>query len=833
MAYQDQLILKARGLYTYADTIGNVPEGSLSQAVNVVLDKIDIITPRRGFDTLPGTITGNVKSLHQYTTSDFTNYLLAHHNTNVLSHYDDTSDTWTAYSGTYLPPTSANVVRTVEANKNLYFTTSKGVQKLDSISAAPIDAGAPEALNMVVTSTGVNGPVESMNSVGYRALFGYKDANDNLILGAPTSKLQYDNGSGSSSFATLRIYIPTPPVAVGWFVQLYRTKNMPFSGPDPEDAGDEMQLVKEYSLSNTDITNKYTDLTDKLADELRDTALYTNATQEGDLNANYQPPQCTDATVFQNHMFFANTERKYETTFTILATDVTGGLNLDDTITLAGVTYTAKATESVASNQFALGTSGIVSQDNESTARSLVNVINNSSSNTTVWASYASTDNSIPGMVRVYERDYGDATAFTVISSAGGAFTPDLTSVKTSENEKRANRVYFSKEQQPESVPLLNYFDVGSANSPILRILPLQSILLIFKTDGIYRLTGTTQSVFQVTLMDNTTSLIASESLVAFNNTAIGFFDQGVAQVSSSSVQVVSRPIEGDLLRIRGETAATLSSLACGISYESDRKYLLCLPTDSADTINTIVYVYNTSTTSWTTYDLSKFTGIIRNKDDKLYLGAVASVSQERKDYNEFDFVDESIPTTVSVVDGTNTKLTVNNISDMVVGYIYRESDSKFSSISAIDIVNAQITVVDPLAWTVGTFEVLPYIPTTIEWNPVTAGTPQILKQFAECVLLVEKPVSDATLSFKTLMSADYEDVMLQDETIGLWGLFPWGEVPWGGEAIRSRYRTYVPRNKQKDTLIVTKLTQNTAFTPFEIAGLGFSYRTISNRASR
>lgn len=834
MAYREELTLKARGLHTYADTLGTVPEGSLQEAVNVVLDKNDIISPRRGFETLPGTIAGEIGSLHSYTDSTDSNTLIAHRNGTTLSRYDDGAETWTDYSGTYEVPASSEVVRSVESNKNFYFATSKGVQKLDAPTATPVDAGAPEALDLVVQSSANLGgdSIASQTTVGYRAVWGFKDLNDNLILGAPSSRLIFENTGGTGLTPTLRVSIPVGAVDENWFVQLYRTTGLANGGSTGVDPGDIMQLALERNPDGTDISNGYIDLQDNTTDDLLGAELYTNATQEGILAANYQPPQCVDMALFQNHMFYANTESRYEFNFTFLDTLANG-----DTITIDGVVYTGAGAENPGSDEFqATGHSGTPAQQIEATARSLVRVINDTaSSNTDLWAVYNSQENELPGKVRIFERDYGDAGQFGVSSSVGADFSPNLDPSKsqTATNNKNPNRLYYSKFQEPEAVPLLNFFDVGPANDRILRILPLRSTLLIFTTRAIYRMSGTTATTFQVTLLDNTAQLLAPESLVPLNNTACGLFDQGVARVSSSSVQIISRPIEGELLNIRGAAGDKLSDLSFGISYESDRKYLIGLPLSNTSTINNIFYVYNTVTNSWTTYDLEKSAGIVRPSDDKLYVADEGRISRERKNFNATDYSEEAIDVTALAVSGDNLTLTLNDVSQAKVGNIYFEDDAKYSVIKAVNTGLSQITVDDPLEWDLGPGEIRPFITTTILWNPIDVKSPNLLKQFAECTLLVETPLQDAELSFSTPTSGGFEGIQIEDTSEGPWGLFPWGDVAWGGEPVKTRYRTYVPRSKQKDTFINVKLEQNTVFNAFQISGLSLYFRPISNRTGR
>lgn len=902
MALREDLVLKANGLYTYSDQLSEVPEGSLRRAVNVVIDKDGLVSPRRGFQNLAGTVGGAVDELFTYTYRG-TNYLLSHYDNDTLAAYDDDTDTWTPYATGISQPTNAENIRSARSNKNIYFTSNQGVQKLDDIAGDLQDAGAPEGLDFQATLEDLLGTANWLPTgefVAYRHVWGYIDNNDNLVLGAPSSPLVIENTDGATRGVTLEVTIPTTSVDSSWFLQIYRT-NTNVAAP-----GDNMQLTLEQTLNSVtttltagiddlvttitvddvselptagyiqinneviqytgisgndltgatrgvdgttaashllgdtvtkdDIRNGTFIATDYTFDAFLGADLYTNATQEGVLQSNFQPPQCVDLALFQNYLFYAGTQTTYSFSATLLGAKLTSPetplqLTLDDTVTINGVTYTAKATEDIASDHFEVFDTASTATNIESTARSLVRVINRSTNNTDIWAVYDSGDAELPGKIRLFERDFGDATAFTFTSSRGAAWTPNTTTAQTATNDDKPNRLFFSKFQQPESVPLLNFFDVGAANDRILRIVPLRTILLIFTTAGIYKLSGTTQSSFSVTLLDDTAKLIAPRSLVTLNNTAVGLFDQGVAQVSYSSVQVLSRPIEGELNEIRGDTVDTLEPHCFGISYESDRKYILGIPTSNTSTRADIFYVYNTVTRSWTNYDLQESAGIVRDEDDKLYLAVSDNVIVERKSFDETDYVEPEFSVTVNAVSGTT--LTLASVAGILAGYQYFESVSKFSTIQSVDAATSTIVVLDDLNWTTGTYEVRPFITTDIEWNPALAGSPNILKQFSEVTLLVNRPIQEATISFKTLASSDFEDVDVVDNSLGLWGLFEWGNVPWGGSTTVFRYRTYVPRNKQRDSALILRLRQNTVYNDFEIAGWSLVFRNISNRVTR
>jgi hypothetical protein len=73
-----------------------------------------------------------------------------------------------------------------------------------------------------------------------------------------------------------------------------------------------------------------------------------------------------------------------------------------------------------------------------------------------------------------------------------------LTDTITSDNESREARLYRSKFEEPDHVPILNYDDVGSADKAGYRIIALKDSLIILKEDGIWRLSGASESSFYI-----------------------------------------------------------------------------------------------------------------------------------------------------------------------------------------------------------------------------------------------------------------------------------------------------------------------------------------------
>ena len=145
---QETLSLKPKGLYTYPNPLSEVPQGALSQALNVILSRPSVLEQRRGIGAFGTVLTGNTTQLYNYQ-----NRIIINNGTSLLRDSDG-AGTWVAYSGSYSPPTNALVIRSFQANKNIYFLTNAGQKKLDALTNAITFSGAPAGLDGAGTTTG-------------------------------------------------------------------------------------------------------------------------------------------------------------------------------------------------------------------------------------------------------------------------------------------------------------------------------------------------------------------------------------------------------------------------------------------------------------------------------------------------------------------------------------------------------------------------------------------------------------------------------------------------------------------------------------------------------
>lgn len=469
------------------------------------------------------------------------------------------------------------------------------------------------AATWLATGAGPNG-----NTTAYRMLWGIKDANKNLIRGAPSQISQISNTTAAVAAPTVNFSIPAG-ITTAHFYQIYRSAAVG-AGITPNDEG---QLVYEGNPTAGDILYGQISVLDIVPDALRGATIYTAQSQEGLANENEPPPLANDLAVFRSCLFYGNTSTLQGYNLTLLGCGSPAGVQSGDTITIGGIAYTADTTESSATGHFLVtsaftssqtgtthsnttidslsstagfaagmlvtgtniptntyitvvnsGTAITISQaatgsssptitvtgDSAAqairdTALSLVRVINRYASST-VYAYYMSGPNDLPGMMLFQARTVG-AAAFPVISSRSTCWNPALQTSGTAQvstNDANKNAVFYSKSGQPEAVPLANKLTAGSADKNVLRIIALRDSLFILKEDGVFRVYGTDASNFQVSPLDSTAFLIAPESAVAMNNQIFALTTQGMVSISETGVQIMSRPIELDLTSLTSLT---------------------------------------------------------------------------------------------------------------------------------------------------------------------------------------------------------------------------------------------------------------------------------------
>jgi hypothetical protein len=255
---------------------------------------------------------------------------------------------------------------------------------------------------------------------------------------------------------------------------------------------------------------------------------------------------------------------------------------------------------------------------------------------------------STPSIDGLYTITYISSTTFSIpvnvsVAGVGGSLIKASIGV-FSDNEKKPNRIYYSKVQQPEAVPLVNFFDVGSQDREILRIFPLRDSLFVFKEDGLFRVSGET-APFVTALFDSSCILLAPDSISVANNKVYGWTTQGISEISEEGVNVITRNIKNIVLKLASDNYTNFKTATWGLGYESDNSYIVYTVSETDDESAQVGYRYDQITETWTSIDKDYTCGVIHHQDDKMYVGAgdTNHIEKERKQFNRYDYADREL----------------------------------------------------------------------------------------------------------------------------------------------------------------------------------------------
>lgn len=823
-----------------------------------------------------------------------------------------------------------NRIRGVESfNSNYYFTSDNGIMKLDDVESFLRPAGGIKALDVQATTSVSPGSFLTDNSsIAYKVVWGYTDANNNLILGTPSQRVIVTTSPGSDEYTVTLTFTVPENVTTSYFYQIYRTKSVT---PNTVDPGSDFFLAYESNPTTAELINGEILVTDETPDGFLGAELYTNPRQEGSAQANDAPPFAKDIAIYKNIAFYANTKTRHNKSLSLLGTSgmltthqiaplgipvgsglqtitvdsVTGFSNGDSvriansdstpsidgiytisaisgntfkitypvTVTTAGssgdVSKSNGVTLTIAGTVYNLGIQELISgagspsievfsgaspsQNVDDTARSLEKVINKYASNTSIYAYYVSNPEDPPGRMYFQAREL-DSSAFTIQCSNStigvNNFNPSIASAITSDNETLQNRIYYSKQQQFEAVPLLNYYDVGSGNKRILRVLALRDSLIILKEDGIFRTVGETTSSLSTTLIDGSSTIIGSDTAAIGNNQIHVLSDEGIIAISDSGAEIISRNIENEILPLIKNP--NMESAAFGLFYHTDRKYILCLPTSASDTYAQKAWVFNSITRAWVSWDISKTCGAIGSFLDKLYWGASDTnrLEVERKSFDRSDFADRDFDRSVTSYDSATKTIVLDSITDLEIGDVLVQTQTHVHPVPAYtpntyDVeVEGSIVSIDEFQGTavvntVYDFQVGALIHyksynCAVQWVPVDGGDSSALKQFREATLRFKKSrITTPVLGFFSDLQKGKEEIELIGPGLGNWGMFPWGKVPWGGELSQRGFRTYIPRGKQRCSILNCTFSHKVAREDWQVEGLGLVFEVYSSRINK
>jgi hypothetical protein len=363
--------------------------------------------------------------------------------------------------------------------------------------------------------------------------------------------------------------------------------------------------------------------------------------------------------------------------------------------------------------------------------------------------------------------------------------------VVPADNNRSPAGFCYSKIDEPESVPPENYKSVGPANHQVTRALLSREKLFSFTENGkIYTITN--GPPFRVDELDGTAVLDAPDTAKNHNNQIFAYTSQGIVSVTDSGVRILSKDIETELLELFGSSAAAVKRYAFALSYESERQYIIGLPTGPNDTACNQLYAYNSILGTWDRWPISRTWGAVHPATRLLYMGEATAnkVRVERKSYDRTDYADELLSVTISSFSGRDVVLT--SVSGLTIGDMLFQSEAVKAIIESINTDTKTVTLFSTENWVAGTANVLVAIDCYGKWVPFSGGSPKILKQFRDATIHFAKLLCNGIkLVFDNERNYVESEATAQNQGFGA----SFGEVPFGQQVGPKNVWASVPQN--------------------------------------
>lgn len=570
-------------------------------------------------------------------------------------------------------------------------------------------------------------------------------------------------------------------------------------------SNDEMFLTREFLPPSYGLgpqgfqdTNTTYTVNDVSIDSLLNVPLYTNP-QTGDglgiLSANRRPPVSSCVAYFKGRMYYGRCTYQQQLQIQVIGTG-TGGISPGDTATLDGLTFTAGGAGLEATGIFNCPTTaGQIAQNIETTAKSLIECIRyaygnsagpgySRSINRQLYAYYASSDVSDFGRI-IIERPLPFASgddagiSFTVTTVSPGIRFPAGST--TSSDDYSQGGVSWSKPNQPEAVPDINFQIVGDEAKAVLGFSVHRDCMIAYKEDGAYIVRDDgSQAGPSFDLLDTGVICVAPASIAVVSNLAYLLATRGVLQVSEQGTELMSVPIATELLKLFEQSSNNLAA-AYGFGSEATRQYVLGVPAGPNEAAASLQYVLrvpedDSPQPKWTRWTLpgtnsgcalpvtgqfvfafnapslavTNNTGLLVERFGNVcsldYQDAFKATTQPAPASGTTDFV--VLTSDLRALIGTGDLLFYNPGGGGAKGYTPRVLAVAFDSSAN----HTTLTLDTAVLWSGGTFLVQPAIRAHWRFSPITGGEPTMEKQW------------DSLQAYFTYCDADWIDVLLDSE---------------------------------------------------------------------
>jgi hypothetical protein len=222
------------------------------------------------------------------------------------------------------------------------------------------------------------------------------------------------------------------------------------------------------------------------------------------------------------------------------------------------------------------------------------------------------------------------------------------------EQEAANNAWAASASREYDGWPPSFHYTVGGPTNTLHRITQRGEVGLFWSSEGLWRLTGTGPSDWQLRPFPDggeNVRLFAPRTIADFPDASLGLAEDGLVRVTESSFSTgISRQVEEVLRKFysstQGEAAnealrEATKQYAFAVADLSDNAYWLFLPDETSSTPGkpTQAYIY-TVNKGWTRSERAALTALYNRRDQRLYFAPVGgtTIERERKSHTPADY---------------------------------------------------------------------------------------------------------------------------------------------------------------------------------------------------
>jgi hypothetical protein len=414
-----------------------------------------------------------------------------------------------------------------------------------------------------------------------------------------------------------------------------------------------------------------------------------------------------------------------------------------------------------------------------------------------------------------------DVTSITVKISNSGA-TPDRidrTTGKTATASGSVATLMWSKPGEPEHVPSGASYskEIGAADKAIERIIPTRDALIVFKEDGVWRVSGYSPDTLQIDELDRTMRLVHPDAACEWNGRVAAWTNKGVMLVSDGGAEEISRPI-ANLIEAAGETHAGNGAKGVFLAGWLDKEMLLLgIPSSTSTGYAEYIYCWSQRTGAWTRWShASRITTACAVGKD-LYFGTRAADSSS--DAVVLKAVAESydVSTAVTVSSVSSTTVTISGGSGWTpaVGDILRQSsvDYAVTAITSSTVFTVHTTGVTAAAATGLTRTAM-----QVEWTVRDGENPGAQKHFREVTFVLG--------SASGLVANDNSFTSDRSQTAGTSS----SSLTYTTSDVPTTIRTRIPREARRCGRLEHALTLKGAKPGWQLHGASYVFEPLSTR---